>query len=195
MALAGVHWRSALSLACLLAATGCIADQDGSAPEIVIELFWEDGSDGERDDGETCETAGVATISWRLLLEDGDFDEVIAEGDPDEACVNTLGFGDIPPGRYRLELGGSDPGMQTQWRGICDELFVDRFDELYGCQVFLVDDDSPAAPSNPGGRRTDGGRDSSANDASVDDASVDGNTPDAGVTGERDAGADRARME
>lgn len=136
---------------------GCLTLQEDSPTELYIVLFWEDGSDGNRIEDETCETAGVDRVTWTLIRTTRDGrSETKAESETDELCSNELPFAEVPPGEYTLEIRGDDGQGTMEWAGTCDGLYVDRFSEEYPCRVFLVDESD--GPSNPDpSPRDDGG--------------------------------------
>ena len=59
------NWTLALALA--TAATGCLDFSDNEGPMMSIELFWDERPDVATFIGGTCESAGVATMRWRLV--------------------------------------------------------------------------------------------------------------------------------
>lgn len=129
-----------------LGTTGCGA-ADNEELIIAINLYWEEptGVDGP----ESCQSAGVDFVQWKLLDEGGE--TIDCEPHKDGACIDAP-TGDcldrleivLPPGEYTLQLDGyrsackptSDDGVWVpNWHAECDSIFVDRFEERYGCII------------------------------------------------------------
>lgn len=99
-----------------------------------IELFWDERPDGSGFIGGTCESAGVATMSWSLRNSNGK--EVASRK---EACANGIDVVDPKPGTYHLQITGKDQDDNPVWSATCTGLSVLRFDVGYECDICDAD--------------------------------------------------------
>jgi len=126
------NWTLVLALA--IAATGCLDFSDNEGPIMSIELFWDERPDTTTFIGGTCESAGVATMSWKLRNSHGQ--EVASRN---EACANGIDVVDPKPGEYHLVITGKDENDDPLWTATCTGLSVLRFDVGYECDICDAD--------------------------------------------------------
>lgn len=105
-------------------------DAEGAQPALGIDLAWDVVPGDEEFVGGDCEAAGVATMRWELVDQDG---EPWSQGE--SACLDGLDLCDLPPGSYVLTVEGLDAGGEVRWGSSCDELSLVRFDTLFRCKV------------------------------------------------------------
>jgi hypothetical protein len=123
---------------------GCLTVADDDGPIMSIELLWDALPERQGFLAATCETAGVASMSWTLypLVPDPDSDPDAPDlirgtsvADGDEPCADAIDVIDPSAGAYELELVGFDGDDEAVWAVDCTDLRVTRFDVAYECDV------------------------------------------------------------
>lgn len=129
---------AAVALLCGSAAalSSCIMGEDSDPPILSVDFYWEDQDAGRHSD-DTCDSADVRSMDWQLVNADG---KTVDERDG--TCRDGFNFKYVDPGSYTLNVNGYDADHNKQWQGSC-ELFLDRFDRAYPCNVSRVQGDSP----------------------------------------------------
>jgi hypothetical protein len=126
-----------LALGLLTSATGCIDFSGSNNPIMSIELFWDERPATSAFVGGTCDSAGVSTMSWRLLDDSGRTVAVSGDGSEPVAtpCTNGIDVVDPKPGTYHLSITGADNNDNPVWKANCTGLTVLRFDLSYECDI------------------------------------------------------------
>lgn len=124
---------SVLAVGLALSLSGCILGSDSGEPVLAVDLYWDENPRPDRFAGGTCGTAGVSWMEWRLV--DANGDTVVKSGKGGEECQDGFTFDGFRPGTYELEITGYDDQDVDLWSTLCTGLTLDRFDQLYACEI------------------------------------------------------------
>lgn len=115
----------------LLLMQGCLGVQNEQAASLTLRLFFE-------DDGAPESINGPDSIEVVLYdVTDGERVELETLRQQDFLSGDSILYLHLGPGLYEATVTGTDSQTGQTWASGCADLLLDRFDELYECDVLI----------------------------------------------------------
>lgn len=144
----------ALLIVLMAAATsGCLGVQDSSGASLTLRFYFE-----YDDDKDTWNGPDQIEI-WLYDVTTGTRDLQDHYVTNDFVPGDSLHYSELGEGLYDVTIKAVDTVTGVAWNSDCTGLLLDRFDEIYGCDVWLDDGSSAgdAGISMSGTKSSDAG--------------------------------------
>ena len=134
--------------------SGCLGVQDSFDASMIVHFYFEYTDDNE----DTWD--GPDQV--RIILYDvsnGPREKLDQYSTKDFVLGDALHYTELGAGLYEISISGTDTSTGVTWQSDCTGLLLDRFDEIYGCDVLLEDPSSTgdAGVSMPATNQSDAG--------------------------------------